>query len=126
MASPSNSPQPADNPPIDPHNSNLSQDVGAQLLLYLKNSMLIRRCMDESQKASVVRRCPALAGVPEDSVLFQSAKKYVGYNRDVLQNRLLMMAHEYAKEWISTDDGQTWIKGDGKRLTKVMVPNCHL
>jgi hypothetical protein len=93
--------------------------MAAQLLLHLKNTMLLYRCMDEAAKAEVVRRCPLFQGIAEDSGLFQTAKKYVGWNRDVLQNRLLGAAHEYAKEWLSMEDGQDWLKGDGKRLTKV-------
>lgn len=101
--------------------SKLSAEMGAQILLYLKNTMFIYRCMDESAKAAVVRRCPLFNGVAEDLGLFQAAKRYVGWNRDVLQNRLLGAAHDFAKEWIQTDDGQTWVKGDGKRLTKVVT-----
>jgi len=93
--------------------------MAAQLLLHLKNTMLLYRCMDEAAKAEVVRRCPLFQGIAEDSGLFQTAKKYVGWNRDVLQNRLLGAAYEYAKEWLSMEDGQDWLKGDGKRLTKV-------
>jgi hypothetical protein len=99
--------------------SKLSSEMGAQLLLHLKNTMFLYRCMDEASKAEVVRRCPLFQGIAEDSGLFQAAMKYVGWNRDVLQNRLLGAALEYAKEWLSMEDGQEWVKGDGKRLTEV-------
>jgi hypothetical protein len=108
-------------PPTTKQSPELSPDMGAQILLHLKNTMFIYRSMDESAKAEVVRRCPLFNGIAEDSGLFQAAKRYVGWNRDILQNRLLCAAHKFAKEWIQTDDGQAWVKGDGKRLTKVVA-----